>query len=357
MMPDGASDVGRRSAGLAAAVRAEIAAGRHRVGGFLPSLRELAGGTGCSRETVRRAMHVLEQEGLVAALPRSGYRVLARANDPLQGCPVAYLTSPADTRETADAVTQALQVALQEAAARRGWALLRIQVGNCPESDVRRQLETARAWGVLLDTREARIVELARTLHLPAVMVNTWTEESALDAVQQDNYRGGFLAARHLLAAGCRKIAWLGATTFDVHSRLRYAGALLALEQAGRRFAAVSDGEDRVRLFGALLDRKSDARPDGFLCLWGTVAEALLAAAASRKCRPERDFRMVGWCADALWETRYANFFGGRPPAPAITWSLQSMADHALARLAQRREAPDLEPLLIQIPTRLRPAT
>src|SRR5260221_452541 len=82
---------GRASSGLASQLRSRIQAGQFASGDFLPSVRELCDRHELAIETVCRGLRILESEGLVAAVPRRGYRVLARANDPAKACPVAYL--------------------------------------------------------------------------------------------------------------------------------------------------------------------------------------------------------------------------------------------------------------------------
>ncbi|AYY11902.1 GntR family transcriptional regulator [Actinobacteria bacterium YIM 96077] len=57
---------------LAAALRARIESGEYGPGDQLPSESQLVGETGLARETVRRAIRVLREEGLVITLPARG---------------------------------------------------------------------------------------------------------------------------------------------------------------------------------------------------------------------------------------------------------------------------------------------
>jgi len=84
---------GRASAGLAAQLRSRIQSGQFVSGDFLPSVRELCDRHELAIETVCRGLRILESEGLITSVPRRGYRVLARANDPEKACPIAYLTA------------------------------------------------------------------------------------------------------------------------------------------------------------------------------------------------------------------------------------------------------------------------
>lgn len=65
-----------RYAETAARLRAAIAAGTYPPGARLPSLRRLARLWGVAQNTVVAAYRLLESDGLVAALPRSGFSVL-----------------------------------------------------------------------------------------------------------------------------------------------------------------------------------------------------------------------------------------------------------------------------------------
>ncbi len=57
-------------------IRLQIAAGRLRVGAFLPSVRQLARDLGVAPNTVVRAYGELEQEGWVASTARRGVQVI-----------------------------------------------------------------------------------------------------------------------------------------------------------------------------------------------------------------------------------------------------------------------------------------
>jgi len=63
---------------LATDLRSMILAGRYRPGDPLPSVRALAGEWSLSIITVRSALYLLQQEGLVRISPRSATRVRSR---------------------------------------------------------------------------------------------------------------------------------------------------------------------------------------------------------------------------------------------------------------------------------------
>jgi LacI family transcriptional regulator len=172
----------------------------------------------------------------------------------------------------------------------------------------------------------------------------------------QDGHRGGMLAAEHLCARGCRRIAWFGPDVRDAHAAERLGGALAGLSDAGRPVppelivrAGAAEMAGRAR---ELLARKD--RPDGVIALWRGCALALRTAASELGLTPGRDFAMVGWCPEEIYESEYRQAFAGGPVPPAVVWSVRTMAETAISRLIERRENPELPALLVKVPVRLK---
>lgn len=64
-------------------LRADIAAGRLKTGDRLPSIRELTGRFGMASETIRKALAVLADEGLIQSNSTRGYFVTDTVTSPL----------------------------------------------------------------------------------------------------------------------------------------------------------------------------------------------------------------------------------------------------------------------------------
>ncbi len=353
----GEKAVGRRSSTVIGSLRSGILSGKYAVGAFLPSVRQLAGDIGLAPETARRALKALEAQGLVAARPGSGYQVLARANDPGAGCPVAFLDwRPEGSASSRDFNAQLL-AELKLAAGARGWPLLVLSSGSLSLRETLDRLTAARACGVLLSDPDAGLLAAVREAQLPAVLLDDWEEAAGTDSVMQDGHQGGVLAAEHLVAAGCRRIAWFGPTDGNSHTLARLGGFSSRLLSLGRElptalcWAAGSD--DALDSRASSLLSGAD-RPDGIAALWQGHTVALKRAADGLGLVPGRDFRMVGWCPEESYGSQHLPLFAPGPAAPAVTWSVRTMALTALARLAERRENPSLPALSVKVPVRLR---
>jgi DNA-binding LacI/PurR family transcriptional regulator len=348
--------VGRVSGQLARQLRDHVHSGKVMSGDYLPTVRELCAEHGMSIETVQRAVHALEAEGLVAAEPGRGFRVLARANDPLRGCPLAYLSEVSAGGEAMTEFRSRLLGHLRDAAGARGWSLLAVQVGSQSPASVAEQLKKQRAFAAAVDSDSAELLSALRDAGIPVLMLDAWVDGADHDAILQDGQGGGVLAVRHLVELGCRRLAWFGSVDGNAHTLDRLGGALSALCVEGLAFDAqvATDRSNDVDRARELLSRRD--RPEAILALWQSDALALARAAADLKLEVGKDFRMVGWCPEELFDAQYAPGFGAGAVPPTITWSIRTMAETAVARLAERRENPTLAPLRVKVPVRLRPA-
>jgi hypothetical protein len=140
------------------------------------------------------------------------------------------------------------------------------------------------------------------------------------------------------------------------HTRERFAGARACLEAAGseleKRDRVGIAGRGALADVGPLLDRSD--RPEGILAFSVGPAMSVVAAAAERDLVVGRDFEMVSWIAEECYESHYLPIFRGRAAAPAIVWSAATMAEHALALLADVGDGRVKDPVRLLVPTKLR---
>jgi DNA-binding LacI/PurR family transcriptional regulator len=350
---------GRSVQKLVRHIRDEIGAGGLPGGDFLPTERALAERFGIARMTARRALKVLEAEGLLAAVPRHGYKVALRAaNDPSRGCPLAYVLDEPNCLTPRDEVFhKVLFHVFQQMAGRRGSALLAAYGGANLAAKTMEQLKAARVWGAAVDSVNPDLLRLMRVNGLPAVMVDAWREDAEIDAVVQDDFQGGLLAAAHLLQRNCRRIAWVGAAVGNsAHSVSRYGGVAAALARAGlgippelRCEGTSAELEPKVR---ALLKRRD--RPVGIAALWSETGQLVARVADELRLFPGRDYELVSWATEEQYDSAFASGFPRARVPPAIVWNMEAMADLAVTRLAERKANPRMRVARINVPVRLR---
>jgi LacI family transcriptional regulator len=287
--------------------------------------------------------------------------VLPRANDPARGCPLALVAAERRGPEHWAELGLRLLDCVRDAGEQRGWSLLAVGAVDRSPGEVIQQLQSTRAFGVILDGADPEIIGATREAGIPAVIINDWSENPSLDVVVQDGQMGSILAARHLMAAGCRRIAWFGFLAESPLGQDRLSGALTELMAAGQplppELVVQASIEEQVfeKQARELLARPD--RPDGVIALWRGYALAVKHAADELGLRLGRDLELVGWCPEEIIESAYLPEFTDGPVPPTVTWSLRTMAETAAALLEERRRKPAREPLRIKVPTRLRIAT
>jgi DNA-binding LacI/PurR family transcriptional regulator len=351
----------RRSAGdVAAVLRQRIERGWIGQGQFLPSVRRLGSEYGAAPKTMHRALKILSGEGLVAAHPRRGFKVVGAGRSDA-AAPLAMLLSAGREESGWNLLVQVLIGVFETLAAASGRSLLVVAAGGSEPREVVAQLAAAGAAGVLVDSADAELLAAISAAGIPTVMIDSWTPEATFDAVVQDGFVGGMIAARELARRGHKRIAWLGFETRDADPQIieRFSGAVGGLASVGlglpdelRLELPRSSGDAAYQASLRML--KSRGRPTAVLALWSPIMTGLLRAARELKLEPGRDFDVIGWCTEEGYGRDHLALFAGKAPAPAITWSVADMAAAALKRLEERRADPDMPRMQIKVSPRLR---
>jgi GntR family transcriptional regulator, arabinose operon transcriptional repressor len=346
---------GKGYAWVAGELRRGIVAGNIPAGQPLPSTKQLGSEYGVSSETARRAAKQLEAEGLLESHPRHGFRVLARANDPDRGLPIAFIVSAVDQSGLWGEFHRMLFAGLQQAAQERGWALLAIGAGRRTPHDVMAQLRDCRACGIVLDSMNKPLLDAVAKMGLPAVMMDSWESDMRLDAVVQDSFQGALLAVRHLVERGHKRIGWLGRTTDSAVAQERFGGTVAGIAAAGlpilTEFLQDTPAGSEQQVAHKMLSRRD--RPTGLLGLWQDPAVQLVSTADDLGLKLGRDVDVVGWTSEESYPQYTAQFKTGLVP-PIMVWSIADLARMAIERLAARRLNPALTPVLVKLPARLK---
>lgn len=329
----GRSIKGRELSALVTRLRQELRAGRYGSSEYLPPVRQLCGDYGVSFETVRRGLKQLELEGLLTSEARHGFRLAAQRQEMPVHQPVAYVTSHKLDLSDAQPANWAINQALTVVAARRAKSLLGCHVEGLSEESILARLAASPCSGLVLDTLDESLLALIeRTGRRPLVMVNSWFEQASIPVVLQDNYLGGFLAARWLVDAGAKRVGWLGPIGAFCHTRERFAGVVAGLASKNAPFHAVdavaADTQSVDEAARALLARSD--RPDGIAAFTKGSAQALKQAADAAGLTIGKDLLLVGWTVEDCYESEHRSVYAGGPIPPAVVWSAREMAEAAL---------------------------
>lgn len=341
---------GPDSARVAELMRAALASGNFPLRQYIPTTRALGRQWQVSSETVRRAMKMLEVEGLLAIVPRHGCKAIAK---PLRGQPplFAYVLPQGAPGQEIWAAKHMYGI-FQAAAARYGVSL--VTIGSGQAADLTAHIRALGAAGVLLNDSTPAVVEAVLATGLPVVATEEWDAAGRFDAVCQDNFGGAMQVADYLAAQGHKRVAWVGHTKGSITAAERWGGTLAGLHGHGIEMprSLVCESYAEAALQGLLARLRGARPPTAVVALWGNITAAIARLAAGNGLTAGGDFALIGWTTREFRNEYAAAFFRGQP-LPAVTWSIATMAEVAIARLLERKAHPDLPKVRINVDTQL----
>ncbi len=322
-----------------------------RPGDRLPTVRQMAADFGCSAPTVQHAVTALVAEGFLTARVGAGTYLAggqaAPEATPAAERPLVGLLLP--TPMHANDFLGVAQEGLHETLLAHGYTPLTLHplVGTAGEARAAAELETIqrllahRVRGLIINSGVPAHfpfwTEIAR-LPLPVVLFNNRPHALALDCVCSDNRQGGRLAAEHLIAQGCRRLAFC-ATQEQTGSELeRLAGFQEACAQAGLPSPGIVGKDD--------ISHCLKEKYDGFMGVNDLVALSLREKLGAQ-------VPVVGFDASPF------STFMGKQIFPSIAQQTRRLGQVAAELLCRKLKAqtPDDGQMTILLSVKLVPAT
>ena len=199
-------------AGLLQELRRSIISGRVKPGQILPTEAELIARHGLSRYGVRSAMEKLVNEGLISRTPGRG-SVVNEHGRAIGTKTIAFLA-----QDARDWLSAGIVAGLQQ---RLGNSTERYRLELHMTGDSHEEFERA-IEDIILSGPDGLVlmplpwlgnhewVFKLKHAGVPLVVVDNFPRGVDIDVVEMDNYKGGALAAKHLIKQGYRRIYHLG---------------------------------------------------------------------------------------------------------------------------------------------------
>lgn len=213
--------------------RDHIASGDWPANAQIPTELALAGTYGVSRNTIRQAMNMLVQDGLLERTQGRGTFVRTPSSAPM---PDAQRATAREKRigvvlsHAGDQLNMEILIGVEQACRSRGYELS-FSYSNDNGELQQRDVARLRAGGVcgfilfpLSDEEESQAITQLHADGLPLVLVDRYLPTLETDYVGVDNVNGGYRATEHLLILGHRRIGFAhqrigGLTTSSVRER------------------------------------------------------------------------------------------------------------------------------------------
>ena len=215
-------------------LKAKIQSGELAPGSQLPFERELCEAFSVQRITVRKALDMLVQDGLIYKRAGCGSFVNAphRESEPAQQGTLLFVMSKSqnDIRSNSSAYNAQLFFLMEQMCRQSGYTLLYAGVSSAREIDaLAEQYPIAGAF--LVSTLDAEIVERHLALGMPLLCLNH--HEARILSVLPDNEAGIAQAVSRLAALGHRRIAFVGGAPQSCNATERLHGFVSAMHDCG----------------------------------------------------------------------------------------------------------------------------
>src|SRR5216683_488786 len=341
--------------------RERIRDGRLPAGTRLPADGELAAKYQISRDTVRQALALLVNEGLIERVQGRGTFVSQPASN---GSPVTQLKQKQVglvlNRTLRTQVNMNLLVGVEQAAKSHGYSVSFTYAEGNQEQQARdiARLRANHVLGMIIyltgdSTHDASIQQLQAD-HVPIVLIDRYFPGLAIDYVGLDNVGGGYRATEHLLILGHRRIGFIFSyeetlQTTSVYER--WQGYCKALQKYGVPYDETLVVPDLRQLQtgtheGLVEFLQRPDRPGAIFAVNDYVALDVLQAAKAIHLRIPEDLAVVGFDDEEF--AAHVN-----PPLTTIVQQSIDIGLRAGALLISRIEGIVGVPKHIELPTNL----
>jgi LacI family transcriptional regulator len=167
------------------------------------------------------------------------------------------------------------------------------------EKQYLKMLQEKRVDGVILHPAFGVEEEYYNDFNIPIVLLNRIPSMGNYSSIEVDNVRGGFLAAKHLIEAGYKKLAFIGGSESSFSNSERQVGFKLALNKYKLKvdeslmlsgsFKSKSGYDNLLKLI------KSDNIPDAVFAGNDLIALGILHCAQEQGLRVPEDLGIIGF--------------------------------------------------------------
>lgn len=189
--------------------------------------------------------------------------------------------------------------AIESEAFQNGYKVILCNTDESPEKESAyiQMLMSMNADGIIITSNNEKLESEIRSCKIPVVMLDQKVNTTfPAVTVQADNYKGGYLAAEHLVKCGCRRIVHMRGPQKYLSGIQRFKGYLDACEKYGIEPRYVNcnyDFESGIRSSKELLSRFPDA--DGILAASDMTALSLYKILYEQGRRVPDEVMIVGF--------------------------------------------------------------
>lgn len=228
----------------------------------------------------------------------------------------------------------------------RGYSLLLSRVVPTDEDWLLKLARSGQSDGIIVigQSDQSAVLDRVAELYRPLVVWGSHIAGQAHCSVGSDNFRGGALAAQHLLERGCRNIVFFGdPRAIEIGQRLEGVRSAVARMGGSVQFSVVPTHlvADEAQGEIAKYFRTKSNRPDGVVAASDVIAVTAMRVLAEQGLSVPADVKVIGYDGLPLGEHTM-------PPLTTIAQDLEQGAENLVNIAIQRIAGEEIHSVILQ---------
>ncbi|WP_421852498.1 LacI family DNA-binding transcriptional regulator [Novosphingobium sp.] len=228
----------------------------------------------------------------------------------------------------------------------RGYSLLLSRVVPTDEDWLLKLARSGQSDGIIVigQSDQSAVLDRVAELYRPLVVWGSHIAGQAHCSVGSDNFRGGALAAQHLIERGCRNIVFFGdPRAIEIGQRLEGCRSAVARMGGSVQFGVVPThlvADEAHGEIGKYFRTKSN-RPDGVVAASDVIAVTAMRVLAEQGLAVPGDVKVIGYDGLPLGEHTM-------PPLTTIAQDLEQGAENLVNIVVQRIAGEEIHSVILQ---------
>lgn len=286
-------------------LKEQILSGQMKAGDKLPSENQLSAQYNVSRQTVRKAIEILTNEGYVYAQHGKGTFCSEMVRHSGNSHNIAVVTT-----YLSDYIFPRVIQGIDSVLTSKGYSILLKNTRNSRSAEAKalEELLGKDVDGVIIEPSKSQIYckhlnlyEKLDQFHIPYVFIQAcFSQLSDKPQVLMDDCKGGYLITKHLIELGHKNIIGIFKSD-DIQGQNRHKGYVKALQEAGLVYNPDNVvwfyTEDRtIHPYGSICDMISEGKPlDAIVCYNDQIAMHIIKAIRSMGKSVPEDISVTGY--------------------------------------------------------------
>lgn len=283
----------------------DITCGKIKPGEKIPSENELSRQFNVSRHTVRKAISILENEGLLEATHGLGTFCTKRHCNAVNSNNIAVITT-----YISDYIFPRLIQGMDDVLKEHGYSIILKNTGNSQKNEARalEDILTKNIDGLIIEPSKSEIYckhihhyETLDSMNIPYVFIQgTYPQMKDRPNIIVDDVEGAYLLTRYLISLEHRNIIGIFKID-DTQGTARHKGYIRALEEAGIKYNPDNvisfHTEDRDKKPAAMVEQflKNKTAMDGIICYNDQIALEVIKVLNRYGIKVPEDISVTGY--------------------------------------------------------------